>query len=156
MTAAEVLTRQLERQQESFLKTVKLVPEDKLDWVPQPGLRSVRDQFQEVATIVGDHFELYEERKMEWNEEKWKAYLERRRKLHTVDDLEARLRQDTARLIAFVQALPSDDLMLETEMPWGGDHRIVDNVTYHLWNMSYHEGQINTILQMLGIAAFGG
>lgn len=155
MTAADVLVRQLERELDSFLKIVKRVPEDKLDWVPQEGLRSVRDQFQEVATIVGDHWEIYEERKMEWDQARWAAYMERRAKVHTIEDLEARLRADTDRLIAFVRALPADDLMATTEMPFPGDHRVVDNVTYHLWNMSYHEGQISTILQMLGIDPMG-
>lgn len=151
MTASDVLVRQLERELDSFLKTVRSVPEDKLDWVPQEGMRSARDQAQEVATIVGDHWELYAERKMEWSPESFAAYVERRKKVHSVDDLEARLREDTKKLIEFVRGLSTDELMAPVQMPWPGDFRLVDTITYHQWNMSYHEGQINYILQMLGV-----
>jgi uncharacterized damage-inducible protein DinB len=156
MNAADVLIRQLEREQDSFLRTIKLVPEDKLDWSPGEGLRSARDQFQEVATVVGDHWELYESKRMEWNEASFAEYLERRKKYHTLEDLEARSRQDTAKLIAFVRDLPAEELMDPVQMPWPGDHRLVDNVTYHLWNMSYHEGQVSAILQRLGINPMPG
>lgn len=35
------------------------------------------------------------------------------------------------------------------EMPWPGDFRVADLLTYHYWNMTYHEGQITYIASML-------
>ncbi|MCW5937482.1 MAG: DinB family protein [Fimbriimonadaceae bacterium] len=155
MTAADILVRQLERQQESFLKMVHRVPKDKLDWSPSEGVRSVLDQFQEVATIVGDHWEIYSDRKMDWDEEKWGAYMERRQQLKTVEELEARLKADTARLVEFTRSLAPEEFAATTQMPFPGDHRVADNIQYHVWNMAYHEGQIAQLLQQLGIDPMG-
>lgn len=151
MNSADVLARQLERQCDSFIKTLRMVPEDKLDWTPQPGLRSARDQAQEVATIVTEFWELYADRKMTWDQERWDRYLQERAKVHSVDEIEDALRGATGKLIEFVRALPEPELAADTELPWGGDHKLVDNISYHAWNMAYHEGQINNYLKMLGI-----
>lgn len=151
MNSAEVLSRQLERQCDSFVKTLRKVPEDKLDWVPLEGLRSARDQAQEVATIVTEFWELYADRKMAWDQERWDRYLKERAQVHSVDELEDALRGATRKLVEFVRSLPAEQLADDTEMPWGGEHKLVDNVTYHLWNMAYHEGQITGYLVALGI-----
>lgn len=151
MNSKEVLVRMLERQQESFLKTLQRVPEDKLDWKPGEGARSARDQAQEVATILHEFWEIFETRKMTWDMERWNAYLASRAKVHTVSDIEKSLQECTARLVAFVQGLPDQELGAKTEMPFPGEFLLVDNINYHIWNMAYHEGQINTILQLLGL-----
>lgn len=39
-------------------------------------------------------------------------------------------------------------------MPWG-EHIVADTVTFHVWNMAYHEGQISYILQLLGVDPMG-
>jgi hypothetical protein len=155
MTANDVLVRQLERQLESFIKTFEKVPADKLDWAPE-GCRSALDQGQEVATVIGDHWELYESRKMEWSDEGFVEWLNARSQLKTRGQILDRLKQDTQKLIDFARTLPATELMATTEMPFPGEFRVVDNITYHTWNMSYHEGQINMILMMLGIDPMGG
>jgi uncharacterized damage-inducible protein DinB len=151
MNSADVLARQLERQCDSFIKVLRKVPEESLDWTPQPGMRSVRDQAQEVATIVTEFWELYADRKLSWDQERWDRYLQERANVHTVDQIEDALRGATAKLVEFVRSLPEAELAADTEMPWGGDHKLVDNITYHVWNMAYHEGQITNYLKMLGI-----
>jgi hypothetical protein len=154
MTANDVLVRQLERQLESFIKTFQKVPDDKLDWAPE-GCRSALDQGQEVATVIGDHWSLYAERKLEMSEGDFAKWMARRRALATREQVVERLKQDTEKLIAFTKALPAEDLMAPTQMPFPGEFRLVDNVTYHVWNMGYHEGQINMILMQLGIDPMG-
>ncbi|MCW5939295.1 MAG: hypothetical protein KF884_02805 [Fimbriimonadaceae bacterium] len=155
MTANDVLVRQLERQLESFIKTFEKVPADKLEWAPE-GCRSALDQGQEVATVIGDHWELYESRKMVWSEEAFSKWLKARAQLKSREQIVARLKLDTQKLIEYTRSLPANDLMAPTEMPFQGEFRMVDNITYHTWNMSYHEGQINMILMMLGIDPMGG
>ncbi|MCC6404090.1 MAG: DinB family protein [Fimbriimonadaceae bacterium] len=151
MTATEVLVRLIERQQDSFLETLKKVPEDKLDWIPGEGTRSARDQAQEVATILEEFWEIYEKRAMTWDMERWTAYMTSRGQVRSIADLEARLRGISARLIEFIQGLPESELGAETQMPFPGEFLLVDNIHYHVWNMAYHQGQITTILQLLGL-----
>lgn len=151
MNANEVLVRLMERQCDSFLKTLKRVPEDKLDWTPGEGTRSARDQAQEVATILDEFWEIFETKKMEWDMERWNAYLAKRAQLHSVADIEKALRECTRRLADFVRSLPESELGTKTEMPFPGEYLVVDNIAYHTYNMAYHEGQINTILQLLGL-----
>lgn len=155
MTANEVLVYLLEREEESFLKALRRFPEDKLDWTPAEGARSARDQAQEVATIVTEFWEIYSDRKLAWDEERWAAYLERRSMLQSLDEIEAALRASTAKLAEHVRTLASEEFLAPTEMPFPGEHRVLDNVHYHLWNMSYHEGVLNSYLMMLGVDMTG-
>lgn len=150
MTPQQLLTRQLNNQLEAFIKMARRVPSDRLDWVPQEGMRSARDQFQEVATIVSEFWSIYAERSMDYDEGKFFAWKESRAAIHDLDALEARLREDTARLVAFVEQLEPSELDKPVQMPWPGDHIVLDNITFHLWNMAYHEGQISYILQLIG------
>ena len=36
-------------------------------------------------------------------------------------------------------------------MPWPGDTQVVDILTYHMWNLNYHEGQLVYIQMALGV-----
>lgn len=151
MNGTDVLIRQLGRQQDSFLEMVKKVPSEKLAWVPQEGMRSALEQFQEVATVIATHWEIYANKKFEWSLEGFEAWKADRTQIVSIEELEARLRGDTARLIEFTRQLSASELLSITEMPFPGEYCVVDNIYFHIWNMSYHEGQIAYILQLLGI-----
>jgi hypothetical protein len=151
MTAQEVLIRALERQLDSFLMTTKKVPVDKIDWVPQEGLRSALDQFREVATIIGSNWVLYSDLKMEYSESQFADWMAERASYTDFESLEARLRKDTTQLIEYARSTTADKLMTEVQMPWPGDFRIVDIIQYHTWNMTYHEGQIMLLLMLMGV-----
>lgn len=154
MTAHDVLKRQLLNQQTAFLAMVKRVPSDKMDWVPQEGMRSALDQFQEVATAISSNWSIYEHRKAEGSMKSFHEWLSSRAKLVVFEELEARLRADTDMLLAHLESLPVDELRAPVQLPWG-EHIVADTVTFHLWNMAYHEGQIAYMLQMLGIDPMG-
>ena len=155
MQATDLLIRQLERQQDSFLTMVKKVPAEKLDWSPKEGSRSALDQFQEVAMVVGENWGLYENLKMTWSEEKMRAFEELKGRVKSVPELEARLRADTGKLIGFIRGLAQSDLSKPVEMPWPGEYTLADIINYPTWNMAYHEGQIAYLLTMLGINPMG-
>lgn len=154
MTAHEVLKRQLLNQQTAFLTMVNKVPADKVEWVPQEGMRSALDQFQEVATAISHNWGVYRDRRMEWTPESFLEWKTSRAKLLTFAELEARLRADTDMLIAHMDSLPAEELSAPVQMPWG-EHIVADTVTFHVWNMAYHEGQISYILQLLGVDPMG-
>jgi len=151
MTNADLLARLLERNQESFLKMVHRVPTEHLDWSPYPGLRSTLNQFQEVATVVGDFWSLYSDRKMNLEPKTFSDWLERRSTMTDIVELETRLRADTARLIEHIRTLSPEDLTLPVQMPLPGEYLAVDTFMYNAWNMAYHEGQIAQILMHLDI-----
>jgi uncharacterized damage-inducible protein DinB len=150
-----VLARMMERQLEKFLMTVKMVPADKLTWAPKEGMRSALDQFQEVATVIGDHWSVFLDRKMEMNQDSVAAWILRRSALTDLESLEKRLREDTQKLVDYTLGLADSDLLLTVEMPVPGDFRVADLIQLHTWNMSYHEGQINSILHYLGTHSSG-
>lgn len=63
MISNELLIRQLQRGRDAFLSTFAKVPSDKIDWQPDPSLRSVLNQFQQVATLAGHSWSLFTDRK---------------------------------------------------------------------------------------------
>lgn len=133
---------------------VNRVPADKLAWVPQEGMRSALDQYQEVATALSANWEVYSERKASFAAENMARWARNRALITDPTELERLLRADTQRLIDHVATLTEADLEANVEMPWG-EHRVADTVTYHTWNMAYHEGQIAYLLQLLGINPMG-
>jgi uncharacterized damage-inducible protein DinB len=155
MTATQFFVYLVNREVDSFLRMVAKVPEDKLDWTPHPSLRSARDQFQEVATILEHTWSVFTDRKLGWDLESFLDYKKHRKTFHTREELEAELRRQTDGLIKFAETLSEDDLDAPVEMPWPGPHNLADGLHYHLWNLSYHEGQIASLLMQLDIDPMG-
>lgn len=151
MQATDLLIRQLERELDGFLRIAGKVPADKLDWTPGEGTRSALSQMQEVATVISENWGLYETRQMVWNDEAFAAWLEKRGELTTFEAIETRLRADIQQLIDFVRTMTPEDLEADVQMPWPGEFKVCDTIYYACWNMAYHEGQIATILMLLGI-----
>ncbi|GMV88217.1 MAG: hypothetical protein AMXMBFR81_11480 [Chthonomonas sp.] len=151
MTAVALLVRQIQRGQEGFLRMVNLVPEDKLDWQPDPKLRSALDQYQEVATILDFTWDVFDRRELKFGAEDFQRYKAHSKTFATREACEAEFRRTTDELIARVRALSDADLDDEVKMPFPGEYRLCDTIQYHVWNMAYHEGQIAAILQRLGV-----
>ncbi len=138
-----------ERKIGDLFQAARNLPADKLDWSPAPGARSALDQLQEVATALAMHWDLYQTRKLEWSEDKMREWQEMRRQIRDLDALEARCREETARLLEFIENFPEDQLEALVDLPFPGEWKMADIFYYHLWNMGYHEGQINYIGSLL-------
>lgn len=151
MTAQQVLVRVLETRLSSFIETAAKVPADKLDWVPQPGVRSALDQYREVACIVGHNWQPYAEYKLEFSPEVYASQKEAREQFSTHEELEAQLRRDTQKLIDYTLATPAELLSHPIQMPFPGEYILADLIHYHAYNMAYHEGQIMTLLLLMGV-----
>ena len=65
------------------------------------------------------------------------------------DAARALLHRNTEPLSAAIRAVPDADLELEIQLPWG-PATVVKIIGNPLWNMGYHEGQINYLASMLG------
>lgn len=149
MTANELLILLTENQVDSLLRAARSLPEDKLDWKPAPGARSALDQLQEAATAVTEFWAAFEERKIGWEPAQFADWQKRRSELTTLDQIEASLRKDTSKLVEFIRKVDPAELTAKVELPFPGEHTLGSVLAYHLWNMSYHEGQIYYISTLL-------
>jgi hypothetical protein len=154
MTAQDVLIRQMERQEKALIHVARMIPEDKIEWAPE-GLRSTLDQLQEVSTAVQAFQDSYAAGRMEPSPEMMSAWMVLREPIKTVDDAEAALRIGTQWLIDYVRSLPDSALSGPVTVPWDPSFTRMDMITFHYWNMSYHEGAITQLLMTLGIPRYG-
>jgi hypothetical protein len=150
MTANEVLIRLTEKQIDGVFRAARALPADKLDWKPAPGARSALDQLQEIATALAQFEQIYEEKKIDFDEAKFGKWVEERSKITSIDELEARCRKETAGLIDRINKTDPANFSDPVDLPFpGGPYTYVDVLGYHYWNCSYHEGQINYIASLL-------
>ena len=68
------------------------------------------------------------------------------------DEIIARIRACTDMIVETINATDPAAFDSPVEMPFPVDYRVLDILTYHMWNLAYHEGQINYILMAMGVA----
>ena len=149
MNAQELLIQQTEKQIAQLFAVARRLPADKLDWKPAPGARSALCQLQEVATALPIFWQIYTDRKLDWDPGKMAAWVEERSKLTTLDELEAVAKENTRKLAEFIRELDPEHLTDSVELPFPGERNMADVLGYHFWNASYHEGQITYIESLL-------
>jgi hypothetical protein len=149
MNAAEVLCYLTDKQVDSLFKLARKFPQDKLDWKPDENTRSALSQLQEVATAITLFLPGIRARKVVWDDGQFAKWMEYRSKITSVDELERLCQEGTKELTDLIRSTPEADLDVVVEMPFPGEFKVVDLYSYHLWNMSYHEGQINFLSFML-------
>ena len=115
---------------DSFLRLFAKVPSDKLEWVPQAGVRSALNQYQEVATGITTFWGLYENRVMAMTPESFGAWQLLQGQLTTTEALEAHLRADIAKLVAFIRSASDADLSVPVSIPMPGEFLVVDTFNY--------------------------
>jgi hypothetical protein len=145
MDALELLSYMTRKQLDSFFVAVHSIPADKIDWQPGPDSRSALDQLQEVAVVFSGIPDAVTNRKLEMTPEQYEQYQTERKKVTDVAELERMTREGTEKLISFVKTIKPEELGDKVEMPWPGDFKVADLLSYHNWNMAYHEAQINYI-----------
>jgi hypothetical protein len=126
------------------------LPEDKRGWAPADSSRSALDQAAECAMLSGSTAELIKTRK--WNfEGDFSEYLRKKTELaQSWSGVKAVLDENTAKVIEAINAVPTEDLEITVQTPFGS-MTLAQIVSYPYWNMSYHLGQINYIASILGV-----
>jgi len=126
------------------------LPEDKRAWSPADSARTALDMVAECALNNGITAGVIEARK--WSGPDFNTYLKDKTALANGDweALRALLEQNTERLIAVLRAVPDNDLDVTIETPYGTGP-LSGVCAYPYWNMSYHLGQINYIVSILGL-----
>ena len=131
---------------DDLMRTARKVPEEKLTWKPLDNGRSVLEIVQECAHCplwtVGtvNQFLGIEESLTDYEDtSKWT----------TLDACEAALRKHLEQFQACVNAFPEDRLE-ETVTIQYGTFTLAESISFAMWNIDYHIGQINYIQTLYG------
>jgi hypothetical protein len=151
-TVSEFVAEATETRAKAFLETYRRLPEPLRKWRPLDKGRSAADQFAECALLNLETAKLIESGQWPTDAdgkmsvsiggndlETLKAEL-----IETGDHMLEVFERNFAVLIAVLQSVSEDRLSEEIMLPWG-PQTLAQIITYPLWNMSYHEGQINYI-----------
>ncbi len=148
-TVQEFLADATERSATELVAALLHLPEDKRAWKPSDTARSAINLVAECAINNGVTADLIITRK--WAASDYPAYIQKRDALAAGDweTLKSLLDENTKRFAAVVRAVPTEDLDIPIETPYGTGP-LSGVASYPYWNMSYHLGQINYIATILG------
>ncbi len=149
MTFQEGIVADNDHAVEMLYRSVKRMPFDKIPWSPLGHGRTTLDQLQECANAP-DLYLTYLEPGYQPSSTSIEEALALQ-KSWDVDQCEAHTRAMTSRLNKAILAL--DDLTVSRSMPWGQEMTMKQIASLHLWNLTYHLGQINYIQTLYGDAA---
>jgi hypothetical protein len=144
MNTPETLAKLLEDGIPMLTNAVKAVPEDKLDWNPADGSRTIRQVFTEAVMMVAYVAKALEERGVPPYEEISAEYAAK-----SIDELLNQLEQNKKEYIAAIGAFPEAEYETALEAPWG-TWSYFQTMSYPYWNLMWHTGQINYIQTLYG------
>lgn len=149
MTAQELLIHLTQKRVDALFEAARNIPADKLNWKPTENSRSALDQVQEVATALARFNPASGQRKIDFDPKMFAEWVEERQKITDLDELEKICRDQTAGLLEGIKNTKNEEFEDKYELPFPGEFRLADILSYHLWNCGYHEGQINYIGTLL-------
>lgn len=130
---------------EQFFSYAKNVPEDKVEWAPAEGGRSVLSLAREIAMTPIWAVDTIEGRD---NHEDQDAYIKQMEQMQaemkTVADCEAFCYKHLDSLLKMMREMPDDRLSDTRWLPYEGgrDFTMVEMFDYARWNANYHLGQV--------------
>ena len=136
-----------------FFMYCAAVPEDKLDWQPAEGTRSVRELMREVAWCPKWAADIVSGKPFEWSEEIQAQMKETESHWVTVEECERVFREHFAQFDAVLETFPAEKLAQEMPLPFdtgGKIYKGLDNLEFPHWNIVYHLGQVAYIQKMYG------
>lgn len=152
MKTQDFLAQSIERKQDQLFALARTVPEDRVDWAAGGAARSVLDQLQEIGIISRFYIGMLNARSApDPTPEMFEQYQKDKKQLATIDECEASAKKYNTELAQVMRAYPDEDMYKRIVLPFGGgmDMSMADLMMMVYWNLSYHEGQIQFILNML-------
>ncbi len=146
MTIQEYAASAIEKSASDLIQAALTLPEDKRDWKPQDKGRSALSQIAECA-VINELFAQVVETGV-WSGERPVMSGRQVAALETFDDAMEALRGGTAHLAGAVREAADANLSDVIPLPWR-TLTLAQVFLMPLWNMSYHEGQINYIGTLL-------
>ena len=139
---------------EEAFRYAAAVPTDKLEWVPQDGVRSVLDMCKELAKCPDWAYELIVpggsfESQTEESRAAMKAEMDA---WTTVEACHKACLEKLDRLAELYRSVPDERLSETKWLPYNGgrEHTILEMLDYPRWNCNYHTGQIAYIQMLYG------
>lgn len=146
MTIQEYAAAAIEKSANDLIQAALSLPEDKRDWKPLDKGRSALSQLAECAVINELSAQVVETGI--WSGERPVMSGRHVTALDTFDDAVEALRGGAAHLAAAVRGAADANLDDVIHLPWR-TLTLAQVFLMPLWNMSYHEGQINYIGTLL-------
>jgi|SRR5947209_38449 len=141
-----VAARRTQKAADDLTAAANATQADRLDWKPLDCGRTVLDQLAECAMANLKWANILRARTYtRLPAEEAESFAE----LTTREQVNGKLRETTAALVAAILAVSDDQLGAEIETPWG-PYDLADCCLHAYWNMVYHEGQINYIQTLYG------
>lgn len=139
---------------DDLLRTIKFVPEDKREWSPEGGARTVNDQLAECIQFAEGLCDWLTADFMPTSFDREK-YMARRQQLAEVcknlDRANELARARYEELYRVIENTPDSRLEQEYKLPFIPTPSTgADMLWFAYWNLVYHFGQINYIQTMLG------
>ena len=153
MQYKDQLIRMTQKVADDFVKNVKAIPADKLNWKVEDSGRSAMDIFQEVAQAPTYAVPMLATRTCpDFNPETFGKMKAERAEWDTVEKCEAKLKQNLNSLFESIRSFPDNELATEIDLPFveGMRQSMADIMAYPYWNTSYHLGQVCFIQTLYG------
>lgn len=148
MNAPETLSKLFQEGIPGLTKAVEAIPEDKLDWKPAEGSRTIRQLVSEIVMMPDYIAQALEQRAVPPYEEISNQY-----SAMSISELLAKLPENAKTLEKAMKNFPESDYEETLEAPWG-TWTYFQTLSYPYWNMMWHTGQINYIQTMYGDQSF--
>lgn len=146
MTVQGYAAAAIEKSAGDLMEAALTLPEDKRDWKPMGKGRSALSQIAECAVINALFAQVVETGV--WSGERPVMSGRQVAALETFGDAREALRGGAAHLAAAVRGAADENLSDVIYLPWR-TLTLAQVFLMPLWNMSYHEGQINYIGTLL-------
>lgn len=136
----------------NFYRNIKRVPEDKLNWKVLDTGRSVLDQVQEVAMSPAWSTPLLTgESTGDWDPTRFEAAKVEMATWTTLEKCEEVHMSNLAKLFEAMRAVKDEDLEKTVRVAFAPEPvPIASILTFHYWNVVYHQGQILFIQTLYG------
>jgi uncharacterized damage-inducible protein DinB len=154
MKTQEQIIQSTHRGMDIIFRTVRAMPEDKLDWKPMDAGRSALDQLQECSWSPNFYRMVLEQKTFpELDENFFDEASKQRKQWTTIDLCEEHCKENTEKLCSVIRSLSDEDLSTTIHIPTRGiDLSLADIALSHFAHMQYHTGQINYIQTLYGDA----
>jgi len=148
-TIQAFLAESTQKASTDILAVLLRLPEDKRNWSPGGTARTALDIVAECALNNRYGADLIKTHKWTMNDQD--AYRQEKADLVAsgLESLEKLLEENTKYLIEAIEGVADDQLDVEVPTPFGNGP-LSGIMRYPYWNMSYHEGQLNSIDMLLG------
>ncbi len=152
MTAQDWIIAESERKFVDTFNLARRTPEDKLDWSPVEGTRSILSILQEITGSASWVPALLKARKFEFSPEAMAAMKAEMEGWTSLEACETACREKMEGMFAEIRAFPDGDLFEKMHLPFfgGRDVTFEEVMGIFLWNLNYHYGQIAYIQTAYG------